>query len=185
MLRKPNEYVFYDTFIEVICLNKLKAESGRLIIDLDDYDKCKEYKWCISQNRGVSRSKDGVLILISRLIMDCLEFKKNEFVDHKNRNPYDNRKENLRIIDNQKNSFNTSLGKNNTSGIMGVRFDKHRNTWNAELMLDGKWKVKKRYKIKEEAVKKRLESELIYFGKEFAPQRHLFEEYGILEELTI
>jgi hypothetical protein len=52
-------------------------------------------------------------------------------------------------------------------------------------MLDGKWKVKKRYKIKEEAVKKRLESELIYFGKEFAPQRHLFEEYGILEELTI
>ena len=31
----------------------------------------------------------------------------------------------------------------------------------------------------EDAVKARLEGELKYFGAEFAPQRHLFEQYGI------
>ena len=32
--------------------------------------------------------------------------------------------------------------------------------------------------IKEEAIKKRLQGELQYFG-EYAPQKHLFEEYNI------
>ena len=36
------------------------------------------------------------------------------------------------------------------------------------------------FKTKEVAIISRLKAELKYFGKEFAPQRHLFEEYGIL-----
>ena len=31
----------------------------------------------------------------------------------------------------------------------------------------------------EDAIKARLEGELKYFGSEFAPQRHLFGQYGI------
>ena len=31
----------------------------------------------------------------------------------------------------------------------------------------------------EQVVKLRLEAEITYFGKEFAPQRHLFKQYGI------
>lgn len=34
----------------------------------------------------------------------------------------------------------------------------------------------------EDAIRARLKAELKYFGKEFAPQRHLFKEYGIKEE---
>lgn len=34
-------------------------------------------------------------------------------------------------------------------------------------------------KNKEDAVRKRLQAELDYFGKELAPQRDLFEKYGI------
>jgi len=37
---------------------------------------------------------------------------------------------------------------------------------------------------KEEAIKIRLKAELKYFGLEFAPQRHLFEQYGIRNEMT-
>lgn len=179
LLRKENEFVLYETYAEIICLDKFKKESGRLLINLDDIDKCIKYRWCISQNRGASRSERGKLIQIHRLIMDCIELKENEFIDHKNRNKLDNRKENLRFVNNQQNSFNSSVNKNNTSGLIGVRFDKQRNKWSSELMLDNCWKLKKRYTTKQHAIISRLEAELKYFGAEFAPQRHLFEEYGI------
>jgi hypothetical protein len=35
------------------------------------------------------------------------------------------------------------------------------------------------YYLKDDAVKARLKAELEYFGSEFAPQRHLFAQYGI------
>lgn len=44
--------------------------------------------------------------------------------DHINRNELDNRKENLREASPQQNVFNSSIAKNNTSGITGVHYDK-------------------------------------------------------------
>ena len=38
-----------------------------------------------------------------------------------------------------------------------------------------------RFSDKEDAIKARLQAEAKYF-KEFAPQRHLFKQYGILED---
>jgi len=181
MKRKSNEYILHEEYAEIICLNSKNKENGRLLIDLDDIEKCKEYKWCMSQDRGVSRSKDRKLILIYRLIMGYDEIKCGIIIDHINRNKLDNRKSNLRFVTNQQNSFNSSKNDNNKSGIIGVRFDKHRNKWSAELMRDNNWKLKKRYKTKEEAIIARLQAEVKYFG-EFAPQRHLFEQYNIKEE---
>ena len=37
------------------------------------------------------------------------------------------------------------------------------------------------FNIKEDAIKTRLEAEAKYYG-EFAPQRHLFEQYGITQQ---
>lgn len=66
----------------------------------------------------------------------------------------------------------------NTSKITGVSFDRQRMQWVARLQLDGKNKYSKRFESKEDAIRARLQAEKEYFG-EFAPQRHLFEEYGI------
>ena len=48
----------------------------------------------------------------------------------------------------------------------------------ARIVLDKKDIYLGRYSNKEDAIKARLEAEIKYYG-EFAPQRHLFEQYGI------
>ena len=48
----------------------------------------------------------------------------------------------------------------------------------ARIVLNKKDIYLGRYSNKEDAMKARFEAEIKYFG-EFAPQRHLFEQYGI------
>ena len=48
----------------------------------------------------------------------------------------------------------------------------------ARIVLNKKDIYLGRYSNKEDAIKARLEAEIKYFG-EFAPQRHLFKQYGI------
>ncbi len=65
------------------------------------------------------------------------EFPTN-LVDHINGNSQDNRITNLREADYQKNNMNKAIGKNNTSGVMGVAWFKAGNKWKAYISLDGK-----------------------------------------------
>ena len=57
-------------------------------------------------------------------------------IDHINRNPLDNRKENLRIVNNSINQRNKNVQSNNTSGISGVRFNEKLNVWTARIATD-------------------------------------------------
>lgn len=61
-------------------------------------------------------------------------------IDHKNRNPSDNRIENLRIATNSQNKFNVGPNKNNKSKLKGVVFEPRakRRPWNAKIMRNGK-----------------------------------------------
>ena len=61
-----------------------------------------------------------------------------QIIDHINGNPADNRICNLRECTTQQNNYNAKLSKRNTSGIKGVRFDKDRNKWEANLRINGK-----------------------------------------------
>ena len=57
------------------------------------------------------------------------------------------------------------LNKNNTSGVRGVRFDKDRGLWVAQIMFQRKAYILGRFKTKSEAVKTRLAGEEKYFGE--------------------
>lgn len=59
-------------------------------------------------------------------------------VDHINRDPSDNRWENLRCASHSQNGKNTGFRKNNTSGFKGVSFHKGKKRWMASIMVDGK-----------------------------------------------
>lgn len=97
-------------------------------------------------------------------------------VDHIDRDNRNNRKINLRECTHQENIFNSSISKNNTSGIIGVNSN-GKGKWVASLMKNGKHIYNKNSSSKYEAIRNRLLAEIKYFGKEFAPQRHLFEQY--------
>lgn len=60
----------------------------------------------------------------------------DEQIDHINHDRTDNRIVNLRRASNTENSRNASIGVNNTSGALGVWFEKRRNKWAAEIKVD-------------------------------------------------
>lgn len=53
--------------------------------------------------------------------------------------------------------------------------------WRAFIYINSKRKHILITKDKERAICARLKAELEYYGKDFAPQRELFEKYGIAE----
>jgi hypothetical protein len=71
--------------------------------------------------------------------------------DHKNRNPLDNRDENLRVASHRQNVFNTGIKKNNTSGHKGVR--KKGDQWLPRLSHLGKEVSGRITRDEEEAIK--------------------------------
>ena len=149
--------------------------------DLEDYDKIKDYCWVDrTRKNGYSELVAHVPGTNNKIIRmsDLLGFKT---YDHINRNPLDNRKENFRPATVQENIRNSSISKNNTSGVKGISWSKRDSVWRAYIMIDYKQKCLGSYKNKEDAIRARLQAEKQYFG-EFAPQRHLFKEYGIEDE---
>lgn len=63
-----------------------------------------------------------------------------KFLDHINGDPTDNRIENLREVTNQENCKNARIGKNNTSGRVGVSYYGHNgwSKWHAYIRGNGK-----------------------------------------------
>jgi hypothetical protein len=170
-----NEIVLYDEYAEIILYNVRSEEIARTKIDLDDVDKVSNIKWCHSSGRCIGDTNNGG-ILLSRFVMNVEDSK--IIVDHINRKPLDNRKNNLRLCTIKENSYNASLAKNNTSGIMGVYWDKSRNKFASNISPNDKKVYLGRFENIEDAIIARLKAELFYFG-DFAPQKHLFEKYGI------
>jgi hypothetical protein len=54
-------------------------------------------------------------------------------VDHKNGNGLDNRKDNLRAANHKSNTNNAKKRKDNTSGIIGVLYNKQMKLWKAQF----------------------------------------------------
>ena len=145
-------------------------------IDLDDFDLIKDYCWtesvtCTGLHRPVSWI-DGKCVPIFH-ILGCKDW------DHIDRNEMNNRRSNLRPCTRQENIRNKSIQSNNTSGIIGISWREDRNKYRAYITVEKRKQIFLGYfHNKEDAIKARLEAEKKYFG-EFAPQRHLFKEYGI------
>ena len=156
-----------------------KTHGDHLIfVDGEDFDKIKDYTWGISKHDNILYAYtkiEGKFVHMHRLLLD---FPKSP-VDHKNGVSLDNRRENLRLITHIENCINCSMQSNNTSGFIGISFDKVANKWQVNIRVDKKLIKIGRYHNIEDAKIARLQAELKYFGTEIAPQRHLFKEYGI------
>jgi hypothetical protein len=59
-------------------------------------------------------------------------------IDHEDKNPDNNKIENLRIATGNEQQWNQGIPKNNTSGIKGVHLHKQANKWHAQIQKNGK-----------------------------------------------
>ena len=177
----PNEIVINKHTAEIILYDKSSLECARTIIDVEDIEKIKNIRWCLSPSNKPNAYCQGIVNKKSvRLHRFILQDKIDDSVevDHKDRNPLNNVKSNLRICSHQENKYNNRIQENNKIGVVGVYFDKSRNKWVAQLHKQRKHIFLGRFKDIEDAIIARLNGEKLYFG-EFAPQQHLYEQYGI------
>lgn len=170
------KYILSDNCVEITIYNKGSDDIKSVCkIDLEDMEVCKNHKWHLLSSGYFATRINDKIVLLHRLITNCDD---DLVVDHINKDKLDNRKSNLRICKQQENCCNGSKSINNTSGIIGVTWDKNRNKWQAQIMINYCNKILGRYIDKNDAIITRLKAELEYFG-EFAPQKHLFEQYNI------
>ena len=160
--RDPNEIVVYEDYAEIVIYDNNCEEVARTLIDLEDIDKVKDYKWCIIRSSGyVSTNIKGSNTRMHRFIMDCPD---DMVVDHINHNILDNRKSNLRICTLQQNNKNQKKKKNNTSGIIGVSWNKSRGKWCARIMYNHKNINLGYFDTLEEAAEVRKQAEIDLYG---------------------
>lgn len=149
-------------------------------IDKEDYELVKDYTWNIrDRDNGYSGYRSISTRINGKTVTLCALLTGYDYCDHIDRDPLNNRRSNLREATHTENMRNCSKRRDNTSGYIGVIWNKRAKKWEAQLSLAHKNLHLGKFEDKEEALRARLEAELKYFGPDFAPQRHLFEQYGI------
>ena len=158
--KDPNEIVIHDDYAEIILYEgKTCYEVARAIIDLDDVEKVKNYKWALTdkhRKKPYITSKVNDNTFLHTLIMDC---PKDKCVVHINDNHLDNRKSNLRIVD----SWEAKQTKSNKNGYSGI--NKVGKLWVATIYTKDKRIYLGSFKTKEEAIEVRKQAEIKYYGK--------------------
>lgn len=164
-----NEYVIEGEVTRGFLYNARTSEKiGEFLIDTEDLPKIRYHKWRITHNHVVTGlPAQGTQRDLSWVIMDLdNRVVEGVIVDHINCNPFDNRKQNLRVCAQRQNLLNKSFMSNNTFGFIGVSYKKDRNTYDPEIRLNGVRCHLGATKTKEEAVYKRYYAEQLLF-KEF------------------
>jgi hypothetical protein len=179
-IKKHNLFRVENNIVIGIATN----QNTEFYFNIKYLDEIKKYAWRINEKGYVCSQIKDTEIKLHRFIMELKSNKQlvsEEFIDHVDKNPLNNKDENLRECTNDQNVKNRKLNKNNKSGVSGVMI--HSNS-KGEIIYRSVISVnhKKMHLIStkdfDEAVKARLQAEKEYY-KEFAPQQYLFEKYGI------
>ena len=104
---------------------KMKVKEGFTLVDLKTYKKYKHLPWRIRRGRVVAD------VYLHRLIIGEGGYKKKE-VDHINRDPLDNRIENLRFCTHRQNCINKIYKIEKQ--FRGVFWEKRCKKWYAQLI---------------------------------------------------
>lgn len=142
-------------------MKKIYLNQGKYaLVDDEDFEKVNAFQWHFN-NGYARRDFIHVKLYMHRFILNP---KKGEIVDHKNGNPLDNRKENLRICNQSLNLANQRLSIKNTSGYKGVCWHKTLKYWVAQIKVNQKCHAKY-FKNKEDAARGYNEMAFKYFGE--------------------
>lgn len=139
--------------------------NAEFYFDLEDYDKIKNYCWNESTSGYIETVYKNKRLGMHRIIMGVVKFEDQVDHIHGTDSIKDNRKNNLRIVNNSQNQMNKQIQQNNTSGVTGVFFHRVTNKWAVQININGKQTYLGEYEDFDEAVKIRKEAEEKYFGE--------------------
>lgn len=158
---------------KVIPLNNNK---GYVRVDREDYEYLKQFRWYLFQSekwkyaiRGEFRNGVTKTIFMHREILKIKD--SNVYVDHRDHDGLNNRKENLRVSDNRHNQYNVSKKKNSHQKYKNIRFLGN-DTWQVRMRIPNGRRIERVAHSEEEAVKLYNDLALKYHG-----------EYAVLQTL--
>jgi hypothetical protein len=151
-------------------MREIQLSQGKTtILDDEDYIRVSKYKWHYAEympGKGYAKTKNkGEGPALLRMHRFILGLSGNEKVDHINGDGLDNRKDNLRIVNQSQNMMNTGVRSTNTSGFKGVCYDKRWSNWLAHVWKDGKQIYIGSFKEKEDAARAYNEAAKKYHGE--------------------
>lgn len=152
---------------EVTILNSDKYA----IVDDEDYDKLCNLKWYFHSGRVYyqlltpreGRRAKRQLISMASAVMN----NPAQMYDHKDRNPLNNQKDNLREASFSENGHNRTKLIGTSSKYIGVSWYKNRQKWHAEIKVNGRRHYLGSFVNEVEAAKAYNDAAIKYF-KEFA-----------------
>ena len=109
----PNEYVIKDGYAEVILCDPYGIEKARGLLDIEDIELVKPYKWCLNKAGYVYNSYSKKECM-HNVVMGA------KMIDHVSGEKRDNRRCNLRAATASENSRNKGPSTNNKTGVRGV-----------------------------------------------------------------
>jgi len=159
--KDKRQYIEHDYYYEMVINN-----NQIVIFDKIDYNWIKEYTWRISNEYVVTGDKGEKHKSIHRELLQKIlsrDLKNDEYPDHINRNPLDNRRCNIQLSNIKESNQNRGLFKNNTSGVKGVSFNDYYNKWQSYIRYNNKNINLGLYENKNDAVNSRLNAENKYW----------------------
>lgn len=163
-IRDKNEIINYGDYCEICLYNNKKQEVERTKIDKEDLEKVKQYKWYLQNNGYVStRINNKKILLLHHLILG--KPLRGYEIDHKDINPLNNRRNNLRFVTHYQNCHNNKS--------KGYCWDKRNKKWKVRIMINHKEIWLGYFHNEQDAINARKQAEKKYFG-EFAYQKNLF-----------
>lgn len=126
-------------FAEIILENSKKQEVARTFIDIEDIEKISSYRWFMKKDGRVVSNVTSLNMGVSHIRLHLLIMGINDFdlthklIDHIDKNPLNNRKTNLRIVNAQENISNRNTQKNSVTGVSGVIIKKDGSKYVAQI----------------------------------------------------
>lgn len=157
--KKYNTYYFLKDHIVGIANNT----GAEFFIDYDDYEIICKYTWNQNDKGYIYANSNNKRVYLHRILFNLTQ--RNQLVDHINHNVLDNRRSNLRIVNNSQNQMNRDKPKQNTSGIKGVYWHKNKEKWQANIQIDNKLLYLGIFDSKQDAINARKDAEKKYFNE--------------------
>ena len=136
-IMSPNEIIVKGDTGFIRLYNAHGRINGVAIIDAEDVEKCRQFKWHKDAygyvTTGFRKRKD---VKLSNLVMDHVPGS-DSFIDHKDRNPKNNKKGNLRHATRSENNTNIAA-YSSVTGFKGVEMCKSKLRWSAMVVHRGK-----------------------------------------------
>ena len=119
---------------------EIKLTRGMVaIVDDADVPLVAGYSWHAKQCKQTFYAEacpgHNMHILMHHLIVQLDD---GQQCDHEDRNGLNNSRSNLRVATRSQNARNKRMSRNNTSGFKGVYFNKHKQRWQAQIVVNGK-----------------------------------------------